>query len=316
MNINKWRFKIKYLYNVTYHEQEDELCSLELRSLFGFQLEKNIFFSDKNYDPSISPFIRNKLNIMYETSTFEELLLLIEENEIISPGFFVKYMELVNDDPHIKKRKYYCKEIGFKINSFPSFKNPKTTFGVICYEKNWYFGVLITNNSKWKDHNNKPFSYSSSLGINLAKVLVNVASNGDYSKKIIDPCCGVGTVLLEGLFAGYNIEGREINEKVADSAKGNLLHYNYDNVVTTGDIKDITKNYDVSIIDLPYGIFSHANTDNQKKIISNAKRISKKIILVSSVDIKEDISNQNLIIIDYCKVSKSKNFARHIWVCK
>ena len=112
---------------------------MELRSLFGFKLEKNIFFSDKNYEPSISPFIRNKLNIMYKTSTFEELLLLIEEDKIISPGFFVKYMDLVNDDPHIKKRRHYCKEIGFKINSFPSFKIQKQLLVLYVMKKN---GIL------------------------------------------------------------------------------------------------------------------------------------------------------------------------------
>ncbi|MBC3798624.1 SAM-dependent methyltransferase, partial [Acetobacterium tundrae] len=34
-----------------------------------------------------------------------------------------------------------------------------------------------------------------------------MAGNGDTSKRLIDPCCGVGTVLLEGIWAGYDIIG-------------------------------------------------------------------------------------------------------------
>ncbi len=312
MNLNK------YLYNVNYPVYEKDLCALEIRSLFNYNLDGKVFFSNVQVDPSISPFLKNRLEIIYKASSFSDILELIKKEKIISEDFKVKYFELFSGDPYFKKRKEICKEIGLIIEGFPSFLSPKTTFGITFYEENWYFGILVTNNTEWKQHNTKPNSYSSSLGINIAKVLVNIAGRGDFSKKLIDPCCGVGTVLLEGFFAGYDIIGWEINSKVAENARGNLLYFDYLPKVTTGDIQDIDESFDASIVDFPYGNFSVTTADNQIKIIRNAKRISKKLVLVSSEDITEEILTEKLKITDFCKVSKKeiKSFARYIWVCE
>jgi len=308
----------QYIYNVNYQVHEEDLCALEVRSLFNIELEGKVFFENKQIDPSISPFLKNRLEIIYKTSSFSDIIELIEKNKITSHDFKVKYLELFSGDPYLKKRRELCKEVGLRIQGFPSFSSPKTTFGISFFKGCWYFGILVENNPIWKAHNRKPFSYSSSIGINLAKALINIAGNGDFSKRLIDPCCGVGTVLLEGCFSGYDIRGWDILSKIAEKARANLLHFNYQPKVTTGDIQDIEESFDVSIVDLPYGIFSLTNEDTQMKIIRNAKRISKKLVLVSSNDITDQILGEKLKIIDYCSVSKSENhsFIRYIWVCE
>lgn len=48
-----------------------------------------------------------------------------------------------------------------------------------------------------------PIPFSNSLDIRLARTLINIAGENDISKTIIDPCCGMGTVVLEGLALGY-----------------------------------------------------------------------------------------------------------------
>ncbi|WP_461206309.1 TRM11 family SAM-dependent methyltransferase [Clostridium sp. DL1XJH146] len=312
MNFNQ------YMYNVNYRIYEKELCALELRSLFNYNLEEKIFFSNKRINPSSSPFIKNRLEIIYKTSSFSDILKLIKKDKVKAKDFKVVYLEILRDDPYFKKRKEISKEIGLIIEGFPSFSSPEIVFGITFYKENWYFGILLANNAIWKEHNKKPYPYSSSLGINIAKALLNIAGNGDFTKKLIDPCCGAGTVLLEGFFAGYDIIGWEINNKVAESAIGNLSYFDYPRKVTTGDIQDIEENFDSSIVDLPYGNFSLTTEDNEMKIIRNAKRISKKVVLVSSSDITEEILKENLKIIDSCKVSKKEieSFSRYIWVCE
>jgi tRNA G10 N-methylase Trm11 len=152
----------------------------------------------------------------------------------------------------------------------------------------------------------------------MAKVLINVASKGDSSKQLIDTCCGVGTVLLEGIFAGYNICGWEINPKVAELARLNLDHYQYDAKIVTGDMKDIKEHYDVVIVDLPYNNFSHFDEEKQWDIIRHAKQIANRMILVTSTDIKEKLYAEKLEIIDYCRAEKTikGDFARYIWICE
>ncbi len=308
----------RFIYNLNYPIYEKESCEIEVRSLFKFDLKEKVFFENRKVHPSVSPFLKNRLEIIYKASTFLEIIELIKKDKVAASDFKVKYVELEKDDPHFKKRREYCKAIGLIIEGFPCFAAPKNTFGITVYKGNWYFGKLVERSLYWKVHKNKPNSYSSSLGLSTAKVLINIAGNGDTSKRLIDPCCGVGTVLLEGVLAGYDITGWEINSKIAENARENVSHFNYEVKVITGDIQDIDDSFDASIVDLPYGNCSFKNDENQLKIIRNAKRISKKIVLVSAEDIRDELVKENLKIIDYCEIRKNEkgDFLRYIWVCK
>ena len=308
----------QFIYNLNYPVKEKELCELEVRSLFNFDLKEKVFFESRKIHPSVSPFLKNRLEIMYKAATLLEIVELVTEAKIEAPDFMVKYLELEENELLLKNRRENCKEVGLKIGGYPCYKAPKYLFGLTFYKENWYFGELVERSLQWKVHNKKPNAFSSSLSLNIAKALINIAGNGDTSKRLVDPCCGVGTVLLEGVWAGYDVTGWEINGKIAENARGNLRHFNYDVTITTGDIENIKDRFDASIVDLPYGNFSFKDDENQLKIIRNAKRISDKVVLVSSEDIREELGKQDLKIIDQCKIGKNTNsaFWRYIWVCE
>lgn len=308
-----------FLYNVSYIEHEEELCNLEIRSLFRKEPVQRVFISDRRVNPAISPFIRNRLEITYRAETFQELLSIIEKEEISLDGFKVRYLSLSKEDSFYEKRKQLCTEVGLRIEGLPLYKNAKVTLGLCYHSGYWYLGYLLKNSNEWRKHNKKPHAYSSSIAINIAKVLVNVAGEGDFTTKIIDPCCGVGTVLLEGNYAGYDICGCEIKEKVCEKAIKNLQHFSYDAKVRCGDIRDIEDYYDSAIVDMPYNIFSKTSEENEISIIKNAKRIAKKIILVTSKDMRELIEGLDLKVLDGCKIGKGtsgRDFYRYIWVCE
>jgi len=308
----------KYIYKVNFQETDEEMSVLEIKSLFNLDMEGKAFITEIKIDPAMSPFIKTRLDVMFEKDTFEEIIEIIDKDMIEADEFKVVYLKLMENDPYSKNKKHYCKEVGLRVTGDPLYDKPKVTFAVTFYDNKWYLGLLNENSCDWKKHNDRPYSYSSSLNINIAKVLVNLAGNGDFTKKIIDACCGVGTVLFEGFFSGYNICGRELNGKVSENARINLRHFNYPPDVVTGDIRDITEQYDSSIVDLPYGISAETSKDYQLMLIRNAKRISKKLVLVSSEDISEDLSKEDFTVTDSCKVTKNKNreFARYIWICE
>jgi len=307
-----------YLYSLNYPELEKELCALEVKSLFDFVMDDKVFFSKAKVDPSVSPYLRNRIEVLFSHSSFAELVELVEKEELHATDFMVKYVKFYDQDPSFQMRRSCCKQLGTIIHGDPLYVSPKESFGITFYKGMWHFGMLRQNDITWKEHRDKPHSYSSSIGINIAKALVNIAGNGDMSKRMVDPCCGVGTVLLEGIFAGYSIIGWEINEKIAEAARGNLKHFNYNAQVITGDIKDIDEVFDASIIDLPYGNFCTTTQDELQSILEHAKRISKKMVLVSAKDISEEIKKENLVILDYCEVGKNENsdFMRYVWVCE
>lgn len=307
-----------YLYNLNYPEYEETLCAIEARALFKALPKEKVFFSDVAVNPSISPYIKNRLEIRHKTSTFDKLLLQVKQDKNTTTNSVIKYLKFASGDPYAANRKALYKELCGKFKTPEGTELPQLTYGIAFHEGFWYFGELLKNNGLWREHNKRPHTYSNSLKINMAKVLINIAGQGDISKNIIDPCCGAGTVLLEGCFNGYNMAGSDINEKMVRSAKRNLEHFGYAANVNQKAIQDITEYYDVSIVDLPYGLCSQITRAEQGDIIKNAKRISDRAVIVSSEDIATLISEAKFKIIDACQVKKSvnKEFTRYIWVCE
>lgn len=315
----KWSDRMtekRYLYNVNYTKENRDLCELELRSLFEKEINEKVFIDEQLQAPDQSFFMKNRLEILYVESTFEALVETVKEDGITVEDFLIKYVPLIKYDPLEKEGKRMSKAIGMHFNGFPSFKNPKITYGIMFHNNEWYFGVLEANSCDWMKHQDRPHKYSSSLGISLAKSLINIAGEGDLTKTIIDPCCGIGTVLLEGAYAGYKIKGREINYKVAMGAQANLEHFGYNIEVVNGDIAEEEGYYDVAILDLPYDNFSKSDEAIQHLILSNGKRISKKQIVVSSKNIREELAEAGIFVKEMCEVSKNfkREFSRYIWI--
>jgi predicted RNA methylase len=308
----------KYIYFFSYDNPESELCKLESRYIFNTEEENKLLFSEIKAEPSNSAFIKKRLDIILSSKDYATLLNEIKKERICVDGFKVEYLVLDGDTTQYTKRLEKLKDIGYSIEGNPDYYKPTITYALCYYEGIWYFGILIKNNFAWSKHKQKPYSYSNSININIAKALVNIATKANKEKKLLDACCGVGTIMLEACFAGNNIEGCDINWKVCRQARANLSHFNYSTTVYRSDIKDLNHRYDAAIIDLPYNLFSYANEDTTIHIIESTAKITDRLVIVSTLDITNIINNAGLTVSDYCSVSKSgkANFARKIWVCK
>lgn len=307
-----------HIYTFIYDDFENDLCKLESKAIFNKFDTNKFLFSNTKVNPSISAFIRKRLDIVLSADNYKDFINKVKAKEIEIEEFKVEYIVLQGDTTPYKERLSKLRDVGYNINGIPDYYKPKTTYG-ICYNKGvWYMGILIKNKFEWQKHNKKPFSYSNSLTINIAKALVNIASQGNKKSKLLDTCCGVGTIMLEACYAGYQIEGCDINWKVCRQSRANLAHFNYEANVYRSDIKDITSKYDAAIIDLPYNIYSSADEESTFHIIHSASIVSPKLIIVSTIDITELIKKANLNLINHCEVSKSgkTNFSRKVWVCE
>lgn len=307
---------LKYMYIVNYPTFEEELCLLEMRAVFGKMPVEKTLFSNIEFNSSNSPFIKTRLDIIYEKDTIEELLVEINKDKRIYNNFKLEYIRLNNNHniPY-EERLDLIKKLSMNIIGTHNFKNPEFNFGVTKVNGKWLFGIDNKNDYKWHTHDNKPCSYSNSLGVKVAKAVVNIANNGLKENTIIDPCCGVGTTLVEALDAGYQIEGYEINKHIAKNANINLEFYGFKPIVINDDMHNIKKKYDSSIIDIPYGLFSHTSEEEQQDIINTARRISNRIVLISFEEHDLMVAKAGFKIIDRCVVTKGK-FKRFIVVAE
>jgi len=315
MELNKMKESKKFLYIINYPTFEEELCMLEMRSIFNTEPKDKVLISSIDFNPSFSTFIKSRLEVFHEKENFEDILKELDKDVIKLDDFKLEFIKPLKADVPFSERFGYLSEIGDKILGVPDIKFPKLVLGLGKHNEKWVFGIHEKNDNLWSTHEKKPCSYSNSLSVRVAKSVVNLAANGDHNTKIIDPCCGVGTTIVEGLSMGYEIWGTEISEKNTNNAKRNLNFFNLEPRVKHQDMHTIKENYDSSIVDIPYGLFSHITKEQQQDIIDTARRISKKMILITFEDLDYMVEKSGFKIVDRCAVTKG-SFKRYILVCE
>ncbi len=307
-----------YIYSFKYDVHNRNLCKLESRQLFAKEENNNLLFSNVKIDPSISPFIKNRFEIISSSEDYSNLLENIQKENIHIDGFKAEYLILDGDTIGYTERLNKLRDVGYRIEGDPDYYSPSIIYS-ICYYKNiWYFGILIKHNPDWNKHKKKPCSFSSSINMDIGKTLVSMASKGNKTKQLLDACCGVGTIMLEACISGFNIEGCDINWKACKHTRQNLAHFNYTANVYRSDIKDLDKMYDAIIIDLPYNLYAYSNDEIILNIIASAAKLSNRVMIVSISDIETLIKKSGLEISDFCAVTKTgkSKFTRNIWVCE
>lgn len=309
--------QFEHIYIFNYNHHEEELCKFEAKHIFNQEIENKLIFSDKIVEPSSSAYIRQRLDIILNSKDYPILLDEIKKLNLRLDGFKVEYLLFAGDPTRNAERLNKCRDIAFKIEGTPNYYHPHTIYALCYYEGIWYFGTEIKNTPDWHKHKQKPHVFSSSINPDIAKALINTASQGNKDKKLIDTCCGVGTVLLEACYAGYNIEGCEIGKKVCHQARANLEHFNYSAIVHHSDIKDITAHFDAAIVDLPYNLFCRADDNTLSHIIKYSAEVADRLVIVSASDVSDMIQSYGLSIIDQCSIGKmgKTKFERKIWVC-
>jgi tRNA (guanine10-N2)-dimethyltransferase len=303
------------LYTINYSRFLADLCKLEMRVLFDYSGEEKHFLSSRLIDPSRSPFIKERLSVIFEGDTLDSLVEQVSASGFSSDRFKVIYLKIEGWEDDYQERLRGGRELGTVIRGWADVKNPLVTFGVTCVSGKWIFGTYERNNYQWHRHDKKPHTYSSSLSFRVARALVNIGIGHDTTQTLIDPCCGVGTVVIEALSMGIDARGYDSNPPVAGRAKLNVSFFGYPDVITVGDMHEIKDHYDVGIIDIPYGLYQAITAGQQLEIIRTARRICGRLILVTLENMDAMIREAGFEILDEARVSKGQ-MVRRVCVCE
>jgi tRNA G10 N-methylase Trm11 len=309
----------QFIYTYAFREDERSLCNLEMRSLFGTDTPNYIIKSTTKIEPSRSPFMKERIDVMYEGEELSDILEQVEQIDLSEATFKVIFVK-INDLDEAKKIEYWDRraierDIGMRIDGEADVHHPERIFGVVTLGGRWYFGTYMESEAIWLHHVKKPRSYSTSLSTRVARAVANIAVPDPEGVRAIDPCCGIGTVLVEALSMDIDIVGRDINPLVVIGSRENIAHFGFEGEVTVGPIADVTTNYDVAIIDMPYNLFTHATPEDQLSIIRHAHRFTKKLVVVTIETIDHMLEEVGFEITDRCIAKKGK-FERQILVCE
>ena len=308
-----------YIYTYACSEDERGLCGMELRCLFGQTISPGIFASSVCVEVSRSPFIKERIDVMYAGDSLPEIYEQTEQVAVDGKTFKVIFVKTNDLSPAEKieydERRVIEREIGLRIEGEADVNHPELVYGIVTLGGRWYFGSYHKNKATWFRQMKKPRSYSIALSTRVARAAVNMAVPQPAGVRAIDPCCGIGTVMVEALSMGVDIVGRDINPFIAAGARTNIAHFGFDSVVTLGDIADITEHYDVAIVDMPYNLYSSITPEEQFAILVNARRIADRVVIVAIEAMDEEIGKAGFEIIDRC-VAKKGMFSRHLMLCR
>lgn len=312
---------VKFFYVYNWAKDEEALAMLEQRAFFGNSEGQHYVLSDEDIVVNRSPFMKLKMEILYSAAQLEDVATFAKTVDYPENTFRVSSLNntaLGAEPKHeFAQRQLAERTLGNVIAGEPELKHPERHFGIVYVEGQWHFGFLYKAEALWFKHQVKPHSYSTALGTRLARALVNIAAPKPQGLRVIDPCCGIGTVLVEALSMDIPILGRDMNWFVAQGSRKNIAHFGYEGTVELGPIEDVTEHYDVAIIDMPYNLFTSASYEEQLAIVNEARRIANRVVFVAIEPMHTMFDAAGFTIVDEATVLKGNtDFMRLVYVCE
>ena len=289
---------VMHIYLISRSESEKELIKAECLAITGVLPDYNgIAIRDnavshkgdeKLYtDVSRSAYIKICARIILHSTTLVDLYEQLEGLNLHSDGFRVSAVKIPRSIKIDSQVIMY--QVGARIGGNPDLTNPKAVFLVVMTDKNIWLGEVISeSDGTWDEHSQKLYQYSSSLPTRFARAVVNlVAFSGD---RIIDPCCGSGTILIEAASIGIKAIGCDINPLMAKASAKNVRHFNLDVPIAVADARKIKGRFDAVITDLPYGRNCPLDDQLCYEILANLRNLAPKSAIVAGTDISQLLS--------------------------
>lgn len=308
-----------YMYLYAYHDDDKALAKLEMRSLFGADTDTKVLQSWKEIAPGRSPFIRGRIDIIVQAESLEELLEKARNLEIKAESFKVTMIK--NDSlpkeksPDFHERRRLEREVGSLLRGTVDLDKPERIVALLTWTEGWLIGYYEESQSIWLRHQHKPEAYSTALSTRVARAVVNIAVPEPQGVKVIDPCCGAGTVLIEALSMGVEIAGGDVNPLVAGKARKNVAHFGYECPVKLRDIREVQEHYDVAIIDMPYNLCSVLSPEVKQDMLKAARAVAEKLVVVTVEELDPFLQEAGFCVTDRA-FAKKGHFIREIIVCR
>lgn len=278
------------------------------RSAGGFLL------SAKDVDVSRSPFVKAKVRVLYDGVSLESIIRQLGGLEPGGASFKVVFVEAELKLPYEEKLQVE-REVGANIGGRADMRKPEKLYGIAYALGRWRFGEYTRNDAVWLRHKDKPQNYSTALSTRMARAAANIAVPDPAGIKAIDPCCGIGTVLIEAHSMGIDIVGCDMNPLAVQGARANLAHFGFPGVVELKDMKELSGRYDAAILDLPYNLCSVISEAEQLSMLQSARRLAGRAVIITTEPIDSLIESAGFRIHDRCAVRKG-SFSRQLIVCQ
>ncbi|MCH8289497.1 methyltransferase domain-containing protein [Candidatus Poribacteria bacterium] len=277
----------KYLYLTNIPKLHAELIRAECIALTGsVPNAEGIAISEKCVDVKRGAYVKSCVEILFEGGSVSEICSQIRSAELHAEDFRVSIVKLPRNlkVDSMQTARIVGGVIGGKVN----LTQPQVVFlTVITNDKIWLGRRLSESDGKWVEHSKRPHTTSSSLPTRLARVMVNLIASPE--DRLLDPCCGTGTIVLEAAQMGMKVAGYDINPRMVGATAKNLDYYGLSGEIHLGDARRICSQSDAVATDLPYGINMVQNILRDREILQNIRTLAPKAAFVDVRDLSKEL---------------------------
>lgn len=247
----------KYFYLLSHdsglHGADAGLALAECVALTGgSREEERIVVADACRDIARAAFTCLAAEEIARGDSLDELCDRVQTVALEAPGFHVEVVKIPGALPDnsitVQGR------LGKVLIGRPDLANPKIRFIVVRTEAGYRFGRIVGEaDTDWRQASKMLQNCSRSLQARIGRAMVNlVASPGE---RVLDPCCGAGTIPLQARFAGVHADASDINPNMVQAANANLAYHGFDATARVADALGLAGRWDAVVTDLPYGWF-------------------------------------------------------------
>lgn len=197
------------------------------------------------------------------------------------------------------------------IPARPDLTAPQQRYALVVQPgKIWFGSILEEGKHPYRVHDGKPYRTSSSLLSRLARAVVNLVS--PPARTILDPFCGVGSILLEAAALGLTAYGLDRNIKMVGMTRRNLAHFGYIGEAGLGDAGECTRKADAIVTDLPYGRLLEQDADRLLPILRNLTNLAPHAVYIAEEDITGMLAQAGYTAIRVMTIRKRHGMIRYV----
>lgn len=297
-----------FVYVAAFTPEEAEVAALELTCMAGAAMDGRLAEARVGCDVSPAAYTRVCVEVLARGEGLEEVVGAVEELGLDADGFAIEVLS-VPPRPNFSTRQAAV-ALADRIRGRPNLSQPRVRFALVAREGLWLFGRVVSRARRdWHDPAQRPHHFSIALPVRLARALVNmVAAPGDT---LLDPACGLGTVLIEAERVGAVVQGFDINPKHVAMARDNLEQVGCCARVEVADARALRGQWDAAVIDLPYGHSSIADDQLYADMVGNVARCVGRMVVVTGEDRTELWRGLGLRVLGLARVAGA-GVVRHV----
>ncbi len=299
-----------YVYTVHCPDDEAELAAAEAWAFTGAELQGRVAYAAAGVDIARAAYVRHCVHLEATGATLDELIADCLARRVAYEGFKLQFLR---PPPRVAEHKdETILRVANAIAGRPDLHHPRVQLAVVAVAGAWHFGRIIsTAGSHWLRGIERPVHFSSALPQRFSRALVNlVAAPGDT---LIDPCCGIGTPLIEALDAGIVAFGADLNPKMLRGLAENLRHLGMPLRLFRADARRLTGAYDAAVLDLPYGRNLPMDEALYRALLGPLGHGARRVAIVAAQDLDALLHDLGYVVLRHARIRKWQ-LVRHVYV--